>query len=521
MFTRARPSEVLLVDLQERYPTMTESQVPEDTRIPLDPAVAAGEDQPKKKMSTPKKALLILGAIVLALLVAIYAGGAAFFSSHFYPNTSFNEEDISYQADGDFVAKVEALVPNYELAITGENFDQTIKSDQIDLSVNADKLKEDAFASQNIWLWPIEVFAQHDVSDVIDADFDHAKVEELLAPSIEAYNKDATSSVDATIAYNELLDMLMIEDEVYGNEIEPEAFFTKIDDCLAGMEDTYELNEDVFVQPLILADDPRFKDALPAANELISGEIELTMAEGSVSAGKVGKDLLVTWLTLDPETLMPTLDQEAVIAWADQKGAELNTVGTKRTFKRGDGKEVSVSGGVYGWKVNTADLATTLIGNVTAGNFEAIDIPCEQTADIYNGPGQRDWGAYVDIDITEQKVRYFNENNEQLFITDCVTGDITKGRGTPTGLYYLRMKKSPEVLTGFNADGTKDYESHVTYWLPFIRNSIGLHDASWRSNFGGSIYRGNGSHGCVNLPTDSAKWFYDNLETNVAVLVHE
>lgn len=500
---------------------MTESQAPEDTRIPLDPAVAIGDDQPEKKMSTSKKVLLILGAIVLALLIAVYAGGAAFFSSHFYPNTSFNEENISYQADGDFVAKVEALVPNYELAITGENYDQTIKSDQIDLSVDADKLKADAFASQNIWLWPIEVFAQHDVSDVIDATFDHAKVEELLTPSIKTYNKEATPSVDATIAYNELLDMLAIEDEVYGNEIEPEAFFAKIDECLAGMEDSYELNSDVFVQPLIFADDERFKEALPAANELIGGEIALTMAEGAVSAGTVSKEMLVTWLALDPETLMPTLDQEAVTTWADQKGAELNTVGTSRTFQRGDGQTVTVSGGVYGWKVNTADLASTIIGNVTSGNFEAIDIPCEQTADVYNGPGQRDWGAYVDIDISEQKVRYFNEKNEQLFITDCVTGDVTKGRGTPTGLYYLRMKKSPEVLTGFNADGTKDYESHVTYWLPFIRNSIGLHDASWRSTFGGSIYKGNGSHGCVNLPTDSAKWFYDNLETNVAVLVHD
>ena len=57
--------------------------------------------------------------------------------------------------------------------------------------------------------------------------------------------------------------------------------------------------------------------------------------------------------------------------------------------------------------------------------------------------------------------------------------------------------------------------------MPFIRNSIGLHDASWRGKFGGSIYKGNGSHGCVNLPTEAAKWFYDNLTTNVAVLVHE
>lgn len=484
-------------------------------------AVVTESENKTKKMSTKKKALLILGAVILALLLAVYAVGAVFFSSHFYPNTRFNDQDISYQSGDDFVSGVEAQIPTYKLTITGEDYIQDITADQIDLAVDSDQLKTDAFAAQDIWLWPIELFAEHDVSDVINATFDADKVSEILTPTVEAYNKDATPSVDATIAYDDTFKTLVVKNEVYGNQIDLEAFLEKIGECLAGMEVTYQIGSEVYIQPAILSSDERFKQALPAAQNLVSGEIELTMADGAVSAGKIGKDLLVTWLTLDPETLMPTLDQEAVTAWADQKSAELNTVGTKRTYTRGDGKTVTVSGGVYGWKVNTSDLASTIVGNVTAGNFETIDIPCEQTADIYNGPGGRDWGAYVDIDISEQKVRYFNEKNEQLYVTDCVTGDVTKGRSTPTGLYYLRAKKSPEVLTGLNADGTKDYESHVTYWMPFIRNSIGLHDASWRSNFGGSIYRGNGSHGCVNLPTEAAKWFYDNLTTNTAVIVHD
>ena len=105
--------------------------------------------------------------------------------------------------------------------------------------------------------------------------------------------------------------------------------------------------------------------------------------------------------------------------------------------------------------------------------------------------------------ICPSKVRYYNEKDEELFVTDCVTGDVSKGRSTPTGLYYLRAKKSPEVLTGFNADGTKDYETHVTYWMPFIRNSIGLHDASWRGKPGVRSIRATVRSGCVNLPTDA------------------
>ena len=70
---------------------------------------AAGEGQPKK-MRTKKKVLLITLLVILASLVVVYAAGALFFSSHFYPNTRFNDEDISYQADTAFVDKVEAQV---------------------------------------------------------------------------------------------------------------------------------------------------------------------------------------------------------------------------------------------------------------------------------------------------------------------------------------------------------------------------------------------------------------------------
>ena len=30
--------------------------------------------------------------------------------------------------------------------------------------------------------------------------------------------------------------------------------------------------------------------------------------------------------------------------------------------------------------------------------------------------------------------------------------------------------------------------------------NIGIHDASWRDTFGGTIYKTSGSHGCINVP---------------------
>ena len=47
----------------------------------------------------------------------------------------------------------------------------------------------------------------------------------------------------------------------------------------------------------------------------------------------------------------------------------------------------------------------------------------------------------------------------------------------------------------------------------------GLHDATWRSSFGGTIYKNSGSHGCVNLPLKTAEQVYGIVHTKDNVLV--
>ena len=63
-------------------------------------------------------------------------------------------------------------------------------------------------------------------------------------------------------------------------------------------------------------------------------------------------------------------------------------------------------------------------------------------------------------------------------------------------------------------------DARVGYWMPF-NGGIGFHDASWRSEFGGTIYKTNGSHGCVNLPKEAAKQIFLNIDQGTMVRVHE
>ncbi len=71
------------------------------------------------------------------------------------------------------------------------------------------------------------------------------------------------------------------------------------------------------------------------------------------------------------------------------------------------------------------------------------------------------------------------------------------------------------------SEGTPEYESKVSYWMPFKGNSVGLHDATWQSAFGGQRYaQGFGSHGCINLPLSAAEALYGMIEPGDVVVVH-
>ena len=117
--------------------------------------------------------------------------------------------------------------------------------------------------------------------------------------------------------------------------------------------------------------------------------------------------------------------------------------------------------------------------------------------------------TYIEIDITNQKVTFYKDG-ERIVCTDVVTG-LPDGHQTITGLYYTYYKTTDIWLDG------PDYHVFVKYWVS-MTDLYGLHDASWRSNFGGDYYLYAGSHGCVNTPEDAMKTIYDNVTDGIPIL---
>ena len=124
----------------------------------------------------------------------------------------------------------------------------------------------------------------------------------------------------------------------------------------------------------------------------------------------------------------------------------------------------------------------------------------------------------MEIDLTAQHLWYYKDGM-LLMDSDFVSGTYYDySRQTPGGTYTLKAKQRNQVLRPApNEDGSYDYESPVSYWLPF-NGGIGLHDANWRWNFGGNIYLYGGSHGCINLPVSFAGNFYENIEVGCPIV---
>lgn len=196
------------------------------------------------------------------------------------------------------------------------------------------------------------------------------------------------------------------------------------------------------------------------------------------------------------------------------KGKSYVVVPLKGTYKEKGCTAIDNHDGNISQKVKrSGELNTNLAGYYTLtytvqdsfGNSSQITrkVQVGTQADIDNA-------NHILVSISEQRL-WFYKNGVLELSANVVTG--TKGtHDTPRGSFRIQGKAQSIYLIG------PDYKSFVNFWMP-IYGEIGLHDAMWRSSFGGSIYLTSGSHGCINLPYYVAENIYYNAPIGILVKV--
>jgi lipoprotein-anchoring transpeptidase ErfK/SrfK len=473
------------------------------------------------EMETSTKVLLIVAGVVLA----IYLAGVIVFNTMFLPNTTLAGRDVSFMSTSAVAAELSGETDGFTSHVSGDGIDLDITAAEVDLKFDADAYIKSALDQENPWFWPIGIFLHHDITATELATLDNDKLQAIVKAAVDKVNETATSPVDATIAYSDDAQAFTVVAEQAGTKLDEQKVFDEIRDGLMALDKTIELDNAAYLQPSVLSDDEALAQAAEKANAFLTAKVSLSM--NGLDAGTIDASYIQKWVTLD-ENLEPTLDEAAIVTWGKEElSPTLDTVGTTRTYTRPDGKTVTVSGGYYGWNIDSATLSTEIAEAVKNGETTTIEVPTYSTAAQLPDANGRDWGSrYIDVDLTEQHARMYDDSGTLIWETDFVSGNTVGNYDTPTGVYFINSyfnKSNPaSKLIGQTDPETNEpeYETPVYYWMPFIDNMVGFHDAYWRSSFGGTIYEGNGSHGCINLPSEKAAELCNLINVGDVVVVH-
>ncbi len=300
--------------------------------------------------------------------------------------------------------------------------------------------------------------------------------------------------------------------EVYGNKADVDAYYDGIVKGIELGELRFKFDaKDYIDAPEVKSDDPKLLNYQRCCRKYLTQKITYDLGKETftVTADDI-RGMLKSVESGEP-------DREAVAKYVKKMANEYDTFGDSVKFKSLTGKTFNVRNVTYGWSIDKDKETAQLMEDISSHK----DVKREpEFATRGNGTYSTLVGdTYIDIDITNQHLVYF-ENTNRRFETDVVTGCVAAGHSTPTGIFKVLNKGRNLTLKGGSKKKKTYYESFVSYWMGFYGSSYGMHDATWRSSFGGTIYKYSGSHGCVNIPPSNMPSLYNMVSVGTPVIVH-
>jgi lipoprotein-anchoring transpeptidase ErfK/SrfK len=357
---------------------------------------------------------------------------------------------------------------------------------------------------------------EHSYTIEANTTFDKQLLETELKSLSCAQEENQVAPENAYVAYNDTGFEIVPETE--GSELQIKQAYQALTEAISNSMSSIDFDacESVYASAAVTSSSQELQDTLEAYNNFAQASITYTFGDETVTLdGNTIRD----WLEFDEKGELVKDDasfQQHVTDFVAQLASQYDTVGTSRAFTATNGRTVYVYGSAYGWKIDKDAEAEQLMSEIRSGTQTTRDPVYSMTA---NSRGYNDFGnTYIEVDMGIQHMYYY-QNGSLIFESDIVTGLMSDPeRQTPEGVYTLYWKKSPDVLRGaLQEDGTYEYETPVTYWMPF-NGGIGFHDATWQPYFGGDRYLTGGSHGCINMPYDKAATLYDIIQYGVPII---
>lgn len=456
----------------------------------------------KKSISRVDRGIIIL----VCVLISIYIGTAIYFKNHFYLGSKINGISVS----GKTVEEVDNILASkfqsYSLTLEErDDLRENISAEDISLTYNSNGQIQNFKDNQSSLGWIIGLFMNKttELTDLIS--YDESKLDEVLNNLQGVKSDNIVKPKSASLKFND--GKIEVTDEVQGNTLNMDSLKSNVKQAILDSEETLNLDEkDCYEKPKYVSTDSEVQEAKETLEKYASSAITYTFGDNEET---LDGSTISQWLSTDDD-LQVQLDEKAVRKYVLNLANKYNTASIYRSFKTTAGNVINVQPGDYGWRIDVNSETENLINNIKDGQTITKEPAYAQKGAAY---GSNDIGnTYVEVNLSKQHLWFYKEGS-LVVEGDVVTGNVSAGNGTPAGVYMLKYKEKDATLKG------EGYASKVKFWMPF-NGGIGLHDASWRPSFGGTLYMNEGSHGCVNCPSEVAEKIFNNIESGTAVVVY-
>lgn len=448
-----------------------------------------------------RKVLLV--SVCGGVLLGTYLLGAVIFSGHCGFRTYVNGKSVFMMSADEIVLDVNKSVQHQMLTLERrDGISETISYEKLGVLLKHQPLVSDF--SQNSFLWFTQLFHRTDYH----LDMSLAPSEDAVSANVDKLECLSDAYVKKPVqGYVKLLEdgSYEVVSDSSGNEIDKGKLVSAICDAILQGKQVLNLESaGVYKEDLIPMRD------LDVETSLSKSAIEKSVIDIDVGGNvneRVPEEVLKNCVyELDGKTY---IRYPSVYQYVEHLSRLYDTVGMTRTFHTSLGSDIQLSPSdndtFSGWELNLLDTTSAICDALAkqSSNVSAVWVSKGKSHDASNDFGN----TYVELSIKDQHMWCYVDGN-LLFDTDVTTGtDSVPNRRTPTGMFMTMDWNTEYTMRG--SYGTAF--SH--YFIRLTPTGVGIHDASWRSKYGGNEYINNGSHGCINTPYDKVKLFYDTLHS--------
>lgn len=465
-------------------------------------------------------------ALLYSLLVFVILIAVAFFALQWYfhdrvsPGVNFGDVSVARNLTGykeDSVKRVVSDAVDSSSLVIKDDRGNSITADLDELGVKINQpntVRAIMQAKHDNLFTRIMPWIQQSIS--LQAKVDHSAMDSYV---LTRFVRERDRAVPYSAKFDKNSESYVVEDGIPGRTIETLSVREAVKKILAhpGKSLKVSVTSRKTQAPIKRDAAQKLVDEL---NKLLSKKITFNNGDGKDFT--VPKTVLASWITVKADTtrrkLSYTIDTDKADEFLSQAlPKELNQqkVNQEDAINK-DGKFIfTTMKGSNGVEITYAkSAAEKAVEALRKGNDFKLTLPAKITKFTVE---KKLVEMRIVVDKSTQTASVY-KNDELVKTFPVCTGRTGADDSTP-GTFFIYLRYASQDMRGRNGDGSSYFSPNVR-WVSYYHAGEGFHTASW--NYDG-IATGDaanhGSHGCINMYEQDARWIYENCPRGTIVQI--